>query len=70
MLDRFVVKVCEYVSKDETRTLLENKLLHPVLSYLGERFAWCVRIFHAIAVLLVLQTVILLWLLVRSLRHD
>ena len=35
-------------------------------AYLGERFAWTLRAFQALTVLVALQTLLLLWLLFRT----
>ncbi len=68
VVQQFVEKFVEYCSKDETRTALERKLLQPLLEYLTERFAWTLRAFQALTVLVAIQTLLLIWLLLRSYR--
>lgn len=60
VIDRFV----EYCARDKDR--LEARVLRPAMQYLAERFAWCIRVFQAVAVLVLIQTVVLLWLLLRT----
>ena len=60
----------DYCTKEETREQLESKVLAPVLQYVADKFSWGVRLFQAVAVLVLIQTVILLWLLFRELRRP
>jgi hypothetical protein len=62
--------VVEYCTKDETRAQLESKFLGPALQYVADKFSWGVRLFQAVAVLVLIQTLILLWLLMRELRRP
>lgn len=64
LLDHFI----EYCSKDESRKKLEARVLRPALQYLAERFAWGIRVFQAVAVLVLIQTVVLLWVVLRESR--
>ena len=59
LLDQFV----EFCTRD--RDKIESRILKPALRYLAERFAWCIRVFQAVAVLVLVQTIVLLYLLVR-----
>lgn len=67
MLDKLVDSFVDYVSRDETRTKLETKFLKPAVEYLSERFQWIVYVLQAVAVVLVIQTIILFVLLIRDL---
>ena len=51
---------------DPTRDTLERTFVRPAVEYLGERFAWTLRAFQALTVLVALQTLLLLWLLFRT----
>lgn len=62
--------VVDYCSRESTRERLENRVLAPLMQYLSDRFAWSVRVFQAIALLVLLQTLILVWLLVREVRRP
>jgi hypothetical protein len=64
LLDQFI----DYCSKDESRQKLEARVLRPALQYLAERFAWGIRVFQAVAVLVLIQTLVLLWVLLRESR--
>jgi hypothetical protein len=70
MLDRLMDSVVDYCSRESTRERLETRVLGPLLQYLGERFAWSFKLFQAMALLVLLQTLILLWLLVREVRRP
>ena len=61
--------VMDYCSKEETRARLESKVLAPAIEYLADRFSWGVRLFQAVALLVLIQTLILLWLLFREVRR-
>lgn len=62
--------VVEYCTKEETRAQLESRVLGPALQYVADKFSWGVRLFQAVAVLVLVQTLILLWLLMRELRRP
>lgn len=68
LLDDMVTKVVDYCGRDETRAKLESQVLAPVMKYLADKFAWGVRLFQAVAILVFVQTIILLWLMVRHVR--
>lgn len=70
MLDSLVSNVVDYCSREDTRTQLESRVLAPMMRYLTDKFAWCVRLFQAVAVLVLVQTLLLLWLLARELRRP
>lgn len=70
LLDTAVQNVVEYCNTPEARTQFESKVLAPALHYLSSKFSWSVRLFQAVAVLVFIQTVILLWLLVREMRRP
>ena len=69
LLDDVVAKVVEYCSKDETRRRFEELVLGPLVRYLGERFSWGVRLFQVVTVLVFVQTLLILWLIVRDVRR-
>lgn len=66
LLDQFI----DYCSKDESRQKIETRVLRPALQYLAERFAWGIRVFQAVAVLVLIQTLVLLWVLLRETRAS
>lgn len=69
LVDQAVSKVAEYCAQDETRAKLEARIVGPALRYLTDRFAWGVRLVQAVVVLVFVQTLILVWLLVRDVRR-
>lgn len=62
-------KVVDYCSTAEVRQELNDKVLNPLLAHAGERFAWAARLFQIVAALVLVQTLLLLWLLVRDARR-
>ena len=70
MLSSVVDHLVEYCNKQETREALESKVLTPFVRYLAERFSWGVRMFQVVAVLVLVQTVLLVWLLFREVRGS
>lgn len=70
VLDSLVTNVLEYCSREDTREQLETRVLAPIMRYLSDKFSWCVRLFQAVAVLVLVQTLLLLWLLARELRRP
>jgi hypothetical protein len=76
MLDQVVDQVvdhciayCSNMSEDK-RQALEHKLMMPLERYLAARFSWISHMFQAIAVIVLLQTAILIYLLLRLVRHQ
>lgn len=70
VFDSVVDKVVEYCSREDTRSQLEAKVLAPAMRYVADKFAWGVRIFQVVAVLVLIQTLVLLWLLMRDMRRP
>jgi hypothetical protein len=70
VMQQLVEKFIEYCSQDETREVLERKVLGPMTSYLSERFHWTLKAFQALTVLVAIQTLLLLWLLFRSFKSG
>lgn len=68
VVQQLIEKFVDYCSQDETRSALERKLLKPVTEYLAEKFHWTLKAFQALTVLVLVQTVLLVWLLFRSYR--
>lgn len=69
VLDSLVRNVVDYCSREDTRARLETQVVSPMMQYLADKFAWSVRVFQAVAVLVFIQTLVLLWLLVREVRR-
>lgn len=68
MIEKLVDSFVQYCSRDETRLLLERKIVEPAVRYLTERFQFGLKLFQAIALLVAVQTIVLLWICVRLLR--
>ena len=70
VLDNLVDNVVAYCSRDEIRARLETGVLQPLTRYLADKCVWGVRLFQVVAVLVLVQTLLLLWLLARELRRP
>ena len=70
VLGSLVGKVVEYCSREDTKAAFETRVIGPATRYLADKFSWSVRVFQIVAVLVLIQTLILLWLLVRDLRRP
>lgn len=68
LADSVVDQFIEYCSKDSAREKLEARVVRPLLQYFAERFAWGIRVFQAVAVLVLIQTVVLVWVVLREAR--
>ena len=69
LLDEVVSKVVEYCSKDETRERFEHHVVTPLTRYLAGRFSWALWLFQVVVVLVFVQTLLILWLLIRDVRR-
>ena len=69
LVESVLNSLADYCGKQETRESLESRVLAPVTQYLAAKFSWTVRLFQVVAVLVFVQTIILLWLLVREVRR-
>lgn len=70
MLGQLIQSVVDLCNREDTREVLETRVVTPLVHYLAERFAWTVRLFQVVAVLVFFQTIILLWLLMREVRRP
>ena len=70
MLDSLLDRAVEYCTRRETREALESRVLTPLVRYLAAKFSWSVRLFQVVAVLVLIQTLILLWLLFREVKRP
>ena len=70
VVDDMLAKVMDYCSREDTRAQFENRVLAPIMRYLADQFSWGVRLFQAVAILVFVQTLLLLWLLVRDARRP
>ena len=69
MLESVVDRVVAYCSREDTRAMLEDKVLRPLVRWAAERLRWCAWVAQAVLALVAVQTAILVWLLVRELRR-
>lgn len=70
ILEDVLTKVVDYCARDETKAKLEAGVLAPAMQYLADKFSWGVRLFQAVAILVFVQTLMLLWLLFRDVRRS
>ena len=64
-----LASIVQYCATEDTKRELEAKVVGPLLEHMGARFAWAARLFQGLVLLVLLQTVVLAWLLVRDLRR-
>jgi len=67
LLDQLFEKASEYCALPENQVKISEKLLAPILQNLAVRFQWLFNCLQALAALLVIQTILLVWVLI-SLR--
>lgn len=70
LLEDIMTKAVDYCAREDTKAKLEANVVGPIVGYVAERFSWGVRIFQAVAVLVFIQTLMLLWLLFRDVRRS
>lgn len=70
MLDDFLDAVAKYCADEQRSKKIQQALMEPILAHLAARFTWIFRAVQALAVLIILQFVVLMWLLFRSFRRP
>lgn len=72
ILDQLVTKGFEYCSKEENAQHLEEKFLNPIIQHISRRFVWLTYSFQTIAILVVIQSILLVYLIiiVRNLHSS
>lgn len=70
VVEQVIVKATEYCTDEKNRQALENKFILPITRYIAVRFSWIVWSFQLIVVLALIQTILLVWLLVRSFQRS
>ncbi len=70
VVEQIIVKASEYCTDEKNRQGLENRFILPITKYIADRFSWIVWSFQLIVVLALIQTVLVVWLLVRSFRRT
>ena len=70
LLNGVARSLSEFWNRDDTRAAFEAKVVTPLIRYLGGRFSWIVRMFQIVAVLVMVQTAVLMWLLFREIRKT
>lgn len=70
LLDQVFEKAGEYCADPENRFKISEKLLAPVIQTLSVRFQWLFNCLQALAALLVVQTILLVWILFTVRKHS
>jgi hypothetical protein len=70
VVEQVIVKATEYCTDEKNRQALENKFILPITRYIAVRFSWIVWSFQLIVVLALIQTILLVWLLIRSFQRS
>ena len=69
MLDALVDALTEYVSREDTKRVLGDRIVRPCLEFINEKSWWAVRTFQAMAILVVLQTILTTVVIILLLRR-
>jgi hypothetical protein len=64
LLDQVFEKAGDYCADPENRFKISEKLLQPVIQTVAVRFQWLFNCLQALAALLVIQTILIVWILV------
>lgn len=72
ILNQIISKGFEYCSNEENVQRLEEKFLAPIIQHISRRFAWLTYSFQTMTILIVVQTILIVYLLiqVRALRSP
>lgn len=68
VLDQVFEKASEWCTKPENTSRITEKLLTPILQSLAERFQWLFSVIQILAALIVVQTVLLIFVLMKLQR--
>ena len=68
MLERALDSLADWCARDDTRAAIEARFVEPAVRYLTARFQLGLRVFQAIALMVALQTVVLVWMCFRLSR--
>lgn len=69
-MDELFDAVVDYCSANERAEKLRASLLDPLLAHLTHKFNWVFRAVQAVAILVVLQFVFVVWILVKSYKRT
>ena len=69
-MDEIFDALIGYCSGDERSDRLKKTFLEPVLSHLTNKFNWVFRAVQAVALLIVIQFVFVVWTFIRSYRPN
>ena len=69
MIEDIVKAVKEYATNETTKKAIEEHVVKPCAKYVDDKLAFGVRIFQIVAVLVLVQTVIAVFLLISELRR-
>lgn len=72
ILDQVVTKSFDYCAKEENIQHFEEKFLNPIIQHISRRFIWLSYSFQTIAILVVLQTLLIVYLvfMLRSIKSQ
>lgn len=69
MIEDIVKAVKEYAANETTKKAIEENVIAPCTKYVDDKLAFGVRIFQIVALLVLVQTVITVFLLILELRR-
>ena len=62
ILDQLVIKGIDYCKQEENVKKMEDAFLVPIIQHISRRFAWLSYSFQTMALLMVLQTCLLIYM--------
>ena len=70
MLDDLIDAVARYCADEERSKRLQQVLMEPLLAHLAARYTWLFRAVQALAILIFLQFIVVLWILLRTFKRT
>lgn len=68
MMAELIESFVEYCQRESTKDVLRSKLVDPAMTFLENRYRWCVTALQLLLVLAILHTIMLAVLVVRVFR--
>ena len=62
VIDQIVIQGVEYCKQEENVKKMEDAFLSPIIQHISRRFAWLTYSFQTMALLVILQTLLLVYL--------
>ena len=70
MIEDIVKAVKDYATQEDTKKAIQDNVITPCARYVDDKFAFGIRIFQIVAVLVLIQTIITVFLLIMEFRRK